>query len=486
MTDGAPALDPRFLASLGTVSAAAWEGWFAERPESNALSAGAAPLLVAAFPLPASGGQAAICLFETADGPRAGALHQAALRRWNGAAPAGARVLHTEPDGRGGVGWTLASAWADPFLRAWLREALSAGASIRADGWEWLATAERPAVGRSTDGSSRQLDSRRHDVVLLPPAAVAIVYRLLARGAQPEIDLLRHLERVPGRRVAPALLGSAIVRGPDGQRSASAVLEDIDPDAATVRSVLVNRLRRALDGDPSLQAVALDDVRAVGVVARELHAALGRPFEEGVLAGATPATARDVEVWVARAWSVLTRATLALRASPRVDAQRLAAALELLPGKLQQFSAAAEAAPGLVHRIHGNLRLDTVLMSPPRVLSVVEFDGDAMLPDVERVAPQSPWRDVARLLVSLADAAADAARLAGGDEKAFDIAWLWEREARKACLEGYGSGGGALHALLAIFEVEFASQHLLDALETGAGDIAVAAHTLQRLTRTIA
>ena len=148
------------------------------------------------------------------------------------------------------------------------------------------------------------------------------------------------------------------------------------------------------------------------------------------------------------------------------------------------FRSAADAAPGLVHRIHGNLRLDTVLMSPPRRLSVVEFDGDAYLSDAERVAPQSPWRDVACLLVSLAESAAEAAGLAGGDEKAFEIAWLWEREARKACLEGYGTGGGALHALLAIAEMEFAARNLLEAVDRDSSTV-VASHTLQRLTRTI-
>ncbi|MBC7842119.1 MAG: hypothetical protein H7099_07395 [Gemmatimonadaceae bacterium] len=123
-------------------------------------------------------------------------------------------------------------------------------------------------------------------------------------------------------------------------------------------------------------------------------------------------------------------------------------------------------------------------MAPPRKLSVVEFDGDPLLPDLERVAPQSPWRDVARVLVSIAQVAAEAAHVAGGDEKAFEIAWLWEREARKACLEGYGTSGGALHALLAMFEMEFTARLLLDALATG-GSTVVASHTLQRLTRTI-
>ena len=478
-------LDPNFLEALALVPAAAWDRWFggdgsAPPPASPAV----ARTLVTTFPIPPARGHAAVCLFEAQVGAAAGVLQQAVLRRWAGAAPAGATILHEAVEADGTVRWSLTSAWADEGLRAWLREALSAGASIRSDDWEWVAAPERVTTGRDMTGESRQLTGRRHDVVLLSDVAVAIAYRQLARGSSAELDLLRHLERVPGVRVAPTLLGSAIIRSPKGERTASALLEDIDPDADTVASVLVHRLRRALEGDPSLQAVALDDVRAVGVATRELHAALGRPFDRGVIAGAIPAVIGDVEVWVARAWSTLSGASLAYRRGNHQSAA-LVAALDALPGKLQQFGAAAERAPGLIHRIHGNLRLDNVLMSPPRRLSVVEFDGDPTLPDGERVMPQSPWRDVARLLVSIAESAAQAAVDAGGDEKALEIAWLWEREARKAYLEGYGSGGGALHALLAIFELEFAARLLTD----GAGDpgpaTVVAAHTLERLSRSI-
>lgn len=481
---GAP-VAAEFLAALTSVPPAAWSAWVGEYPAS---AEPALPYsLAATFALPPCRGLAAICLLETVPSNGVPTMQQAALRLWSGLAPPGARVLHQQLNGDGSVLSTLASAWADPDACTWLRDAMSSGTSIRADGWEWLAAPERPAVQEAVNGGARQILGRRHDVVLFEPGAVAIVYGRLTRGRQPELDLLRHLERVPGVRVAPTLLGSAIIRGPDGQRSASAILEDIVPGAATVRSVIVGRLKRALDGDPSLQASALDDVRAVGMIARELHAALGRPFDQGVLVGALPATVSDVETWVARVWTTLTSATVALKAAghdlrPRDPA--LLTALDVLPGKLQQFAAAAEAAPGLVHRIHGNLRLDTIVMAPPRKLTVVEFDGDAFLPDQERVAPQSPWRDVARLLVSLAEVAAEAARAAGGDEKAFEIAWLWEREARKACLEGYGTGGGALHALLAMFEMEFASRLLLDACATG-GSTDVPSHTLQRLTRTI-
>ncbi len=483
VSDMIATIDPHFLDAIAAVPTSAWTAWFHDVAPVVSPPVTIPPMLVTIFALPGGNGSAAICLFETAYGKAAPEIHQVALRQWTGSAPDGVRVLHRTLAADGTPLRTLASAWADPELRDWLREALTAGASLRSDGWEWLASPERPSAARGAGGPGRQLEGRRHDVILFEPGAVAIVYRRMTRGGQPELDLLRHLERVPGMRVAPTILGSAIVRSPDGVRSAGAVLEDIVPSAATARSVIVGRLHRALDGDPSLQAVALDDVRAVGVITRELHAALGRPFEQGVLAGAVPATVADVDVWAARSCAALDTAAAALRASLN-PAATLTAALDALPAKLQQFAAAAAGAPGLIHRIHGNLGLDTVLMSPPRALSIVEFDGDALLPDTDRIAPQSPWRDVARMLVSLAAAAAQAAGLAGGDDKAFEIAWLWEREARKAYLEGYGSGGGALHALLAIFEMEFAARHLLDALAGGL-TTAVAAHTLERLTRTI-
>ena len=485
MTDRPLALDPDFLAALEAVPADAWSRWFGDRQGQAGMAVHhASRTLVATFPLPPARGQAALCVYESGAGAESGNLHQAAIRRWSGNAPPDARVLHQVVDSHGTVRETLASAWADADLREWLREALAAGTSLRSGGWEWLATAERPAVGKATAGESRPLEDRRHDVVLFEPGAVGVVYRRLTRAASPELDLLRHLERVPTTKVSPKLLGSAIIRSPNGQRTGSAVLEELVPEAATVRSVLVSRLRRALEGDPSLQALALDDIRAVGVITRELHAALGRPFEQGVVVGATPAGVSDVDAWVARSWSALTSATLALRGAPAAD-PALVNALHILPGKLQQFAAAAEHAPGLVHRIHGNLRLDSVLIAPPRRLSIVELDGDGLLTDRERLTPQSPLRDVSRLLVSIAEAAAEAAGEVGGDAKAFEIAWLWEREARKACLEGYGTGGGALHALLAIFELEAASHLLLDSLSGEAGSARVASHTLQRLSRTI-
>jgi predicted trehalose synthase len=475
---------PGFLSALLSVPASAWRGWFAAEPGETA-HVDDARELVATFELPYSRGEAAICLFTLSSGAHAGALEQVALRRWIGSVPDDARLLYVAADANGTPAWCIGSAWTDIEARAWFREALSAGAMLRSEGWEWHAVPERAAALRGSDGNARLLSGRRHDVILFEPSAVGIAYRRLTRGAQPEFDLLRHLVGVPGVKLSPALLGTATIRSPDGQRSASALLEDLPHDAATVHAVVVSRLRRAFDGDPSLQATALDDVRAAGVTLRELHGALGRA-DGSLLSRASAATETDVDAWTARAWSWCTQARDALLAYRPVDTPLLET-LAQLPARLQQFGVAAKRAPGLLHRIHGDYRLMNVLVSPPRRLCVVEFDGDPGLTDVERVASQSPWRDVAQLLFSVGTAAGDAADLAGGDPTAFDIAWLWEKEARKAILEGYGSGGGAaLHALLAIFELELASRHLTAGVTEGrALALTTAGHSLRRLVRTV-
>lgn len=485
MFEASPGLAPQFLAAIASVPAPAWAGWFSEPTGDTQPGTNRRDSLVAAFPLPGSEGQAAICVFDDRSGPGAGTLSQAVLKWWPAEPPPEAYLLHQEVDEGGVRTWALASAWDDPRLRSWLLKALSAGASLRSDGWEWLASPERPGVRLDSDRASEHREGPRHDSILLPPGAVAVVYRRLTGGGQPELDLLRHLGRVPGVRLAPTVLGAAIIRSPSGERSASAVLEDHDPAAANVRSVIFDRLASAIAGDQARMTTALDDVRAVGTITRELHAALGRPFEHGVLDGAVAATPADIDVWVARSRNAMARATVAHLATSMGEPSALSSALELLPGKLQEFAVTAANSPGLLHRIHGNLQLNTMRMAAPRQLSIVEFDGDALLADRERMEPQSPWRDVARLLISLAEVAADAAQQAGSHPEAIEIARIWEREARQACLEGYGSGGGALHALLAIFELELASLQLISALGGGYGNLAVASYSLQRLSRTM-
>ncbi len=486
MTTGGATLDPTFLMALASVRPEEWSAWFSDPFDERVNGAAPQRTLAAIFPVPSAGGHAAICVFEPQSSDAGTRMAQAALRRWAGNAPAGAQLLHTERASDGSVSWTLGSAWSDPDLRAWLREALTAGAALRSEGWEWIAAPESPAAGRVVEGPSYQLVARRHEAVRFGAGALGVVYRQLARGGQPEAELLRHLERVPSLFIAPSLLGSAIIISPTGQRSASAILQTTEADAAPAHALLLARLERVLGNEPSLMAAALDDVRTAGLTTRELHAALARPFELGVFAGATPATLGEFESWAARVWDVLGTASRAARRNGAVSADpTLGETLDLLPGKLQQFVIAAQSSRGLAHRIHGSLSLDTLILSPSRRPRVMQFDGDLELPDSERMGAHSPWRDVACMLVSIAELAAEAAAAFGGSAATVVAAWQWEREARKAYLEGYGTGGGVLHALIAMFELEFAARALRDSTSKNPVARAVAAHTLQRLTRTI-
>jgi len=489
--------------ALESIPDSDWDAWFGEAASMPDGTIGSFRYsVVATFLLPLADTPSALCLLQVDAPPLGRRLLQTAVQLISGSHPlaSGTTVLHQERDSSGDTVWSIRSAWDQPLCRQWLRDALRQGLTISSDEWQWIATPEHVDHARPGGGRASQLvGGRRHDVLLFEPDALAVVYRQLTRGAQPEIDALRHLERTPGQTVAPTLLASAVVRSPDGDRSAAVVLEDMIVGATTVHALLVSRLRRSFEGDHSLQAAALDDVRAVGVATRELHAALGRPFKRGIISGATTASASDVLSWAARVSRGVEALHDQLALDPLADALRTT--VSALEGKLAQFAAAAQAQPGISQRIHGDLRLDCVLIAPPRTLTIVEFDGDMALDEQDRVAPQSPWRDVARLLISLGECAAQAAEAAGADVDAYAIAWLWEREARKSCLEGYGTGGGALHALLAIFEMDFAARLLHTSLVRSALipphavrvtqehsrslDSVVAVHTLERLLRTM-
>ncbi len=439
--DTAPLLDRLATRSIGD--------WGPDVPAPG----GPTRLLVEAVaPLPVPGADAAFVLLveERPEG----------ARRWHQLA----RIA--TPDG--GVGDALA----DERVRRWLHEALVTGHRLDAGIWGWDAAPEARAVVPVRGPGT--LRAGGPGVVVCTEGTTLDVPRRLDPDDVVGIELVRRLAAVDGVRVVPLPLATARWIGPGGVRLPAMLLTDLpgtaEPAAARLRPLVDAALREV----PGALDASLADARALGTVARELHAALGRPVAEGMGASAIPAARRDIETWALEATDALAALDRVV-ADPGHPARPI---LDALRDHVHTIVTAAGRDPGLVHRIHGAFGVDAMALLPDGTPRVTGF---APAPTV---GSPSPWHDVASLLVSLTWLVGDVVRGAGDDDALRTRAWRWEREARRAALDGYGTGGGAGHALVALFEIPLVARRLLAALRDDAREGAwIALHALERLAR---
>lgn len=171
----------------------------------------------------------------------------------------------------------------------------------------------------------------------------------------------------------------------------------------------------------------------------------------------------DTDVWGP---ADLARLTGRLRA-------RLASTIELVP-QLQQHREQVEAAydrlaglsaPVPVQRVHGDLHLGQTLRTSDG-WKIIDFEGEPARPLTERVALDSPWRDVAGMLRSfdyVASSVLFQVEVPDGAIRADE----WARHNRAAYLRGYGRQAQGESELLlqayefdkAVYEVAYEAQH---------------------------
>jgi maltokinase len=250
------------------------------------------------------------------------------------------------------------------------------------------------------------------------------LFRRLAVGRNPDLDLHRALNRANSRHIAP-LLGS-IETVHDAMPVTLAMLHAFAVDAVDGWVLATANLRELLQGketkyDIGIEAEALGG--AVAAVHADLAAVLGR---------------RDLSP---RDATSLRHGMLAKFDATLRDVPQLRAHAERVRATFAGVEDAAAGAPA--HRIHGDLHLGQVLRTPNRWL-LIDFEGEPAAPLVERLGAQPPVRDVAGMLRSFDYAAQLELRACRHPDPVGSraIAERWVKRARDSFLRGYAKASG--------------------------------------------
>ncbi len=172
------------------------------------------------------------------------------------------------------------------------------------------------------------------------------IYRRLRDGINPEIEVGRFLTEVAGYANTPALYGIAEHVGPDGTRTALAVLQKFvrnqgDAWAWTLESLgrEMERLRLLPEGQAAdIEDEASFDLHYVRTIARriaEMHIALAVPTDDPAFAS-EPLTREDIEAVAAEARALAKRGYAAverLRSNSRGRARRNRGGFPGQPGR---------------------------------------------------------------------------------------------------------------------------------------------------------
>jgi maltokinase len=285
--------------------------------------------------------------------------------------------------------------------------------------------------------------------VILGDVAMLKLFRRLELGRNSDIEVHDALNRAGVENVA-GLFGWA-----EGSWTSDGAT--CDADLAMVVELLIG----ATDG----WGLALDrleagrsfaaEAEALGRALADTHAALRDAFPVGEVTG------REVaEVMEARLAAAATAAPALL---PHLDG-------------LRRCFAALSDATLATQRVHGDFHLGQTLHTPEG-WKIIDFEGEPAKTMVERVAPDSGWRDVAGMLRSFDYAAASVPAPGSAD---------WARECRTAFLRGYTGAdldpeqAAAVHAYeadKAVYEVIYEVRNRPDWVSIPLGAVATLAQT---------
>src|SRR3954447_25982562 len=364
--------------------------------------------------------------------------------------------------------WTLYDALADPEETAVLGDLLADGAEITGGTGVvrfYHEGGDRPS-GRVRAMAAEQSNSS----IVFGDRQVLKVFRKLEAGQNPELEMLRFLQRHGFRNIAPL----------EGWYQYNGQLMD-----ATL-GVLQTFVGGARDGwDLALDEIhdskLVDRLGRLGAVTARMHNALASDAADPDFAPEDPCD-EALSLLVATIGEQIERIFTDLPEDDERVAQ-IPGRGEEIRDRLQLLSHVGVG--GRMIRHHGDFHLGQTLLSRDGDWVILDFEGEPARPLPERRQKRSPLRDVAGMLRSFAYVAS-AAEIQRGRAAPEDF----EERARETFLEHYfatvdmallPAGEAAVRNLLSVFELEKAVYELRYELDNRPDWVAIPVAGIKRL-----
>ena len=274
-------------------------------------------------------------------------------------------------------------------------------------------------------GGERAIDvDQSNESVVVGERAVLKLYPRIDPGPQPGLDLPVHLAAV-GFASIPTPFGSVTWRADDGGTVLVATAAAFLPEATDGWHWYLELLLAWLRGDAG-DGEAFAPAPTLGRLAGDLHAALATPSRM------LPSPVRMAERRVIDGWH--RRAERWLDEAVALTEGQAGEGLRARQGRVRSVFEVfdqVEAAPTM--RIHGDLHVGQFLRWSDG-MAVADFDGNPLAPADERVALDTPVRDVAALQRSIDHLGRIAQRRDAGPLEAIE---RWIARSREDLLRAY-------------------------------------------------
>ena len=366
----------------------------------------------------------------------------------------------------------LFDALEDEEFRSRLGAVLASGARFAGPHSTWVVEPIEPGPYGEEETRLSSAEQSNSSVVY-GRRAILKLYRRIAPGENPDVEIGEFLSRHARFANVPRLLATVRFHDEDGSSTVAAMLQEFVQSLGDGWSYALARAREETAGQavPTGDGSFCEAAGRLGRITRRLHEALASDREDPAFAP-LPATAADVAAWGEQAVRQVKCAgeRLAERAAAGKlpeDARGLTRdCLQGLADVLSHARALAAALGGKAGskiRHHGDYHLGQVLVGLDGDFVILDFEGEPARPLAERRERQSALRDAAGMLRSFSYAAAVTARNLGPRPGLEARLVQWREKAQSAFLSSYlgdhlpdflPPSREACHRLLALFEIE--------------------------------